>query len=410
MARRIGDSPATKATLLLASALTVLSSMTLSPDLPRIRAYFRNAPGAETLVPLMLTLHALFIVLGSPLAGFVVDRFGRKRLLIAAATLYGVAGSAGFVLDGLGPLLASRALLGLATAGTMTAATTLIADYYTGQTRAKFAGWQAAAMNFGGVAALAISGPLADRDWRLPFLIYLVGLALVPLIATTIVEPQRGEPVVSSSEVDGHRDHVPVRTLSLIYATMAACMLLFFFLVVRVPFHLAALVDATSTQIAVALAAANFCTGITALLYPRLREAIPDRAPLIALGFAGLGVGLVIVGIAPTYSLVVVGMFLAGTVQGIFLPTLNLWTAAVTPVAARGRAVSGLTASIFIGQFVSPFVSGPLTGMTGIATAFLLAGGIAFALAAVAMVAGWRTGHRSEVLSETNAQPAAPRV
>src|SRR5579883_1054601 len=131
------QSTQTKATLLLVSALTVLSSMTLSPTLPGIRAHFHTAPNASILVPLVLTLHAFFIVIGSPLAGYLLDRIGRKPLLIGAALLYGLAGSAGFLINDLWLLLLSRALLGLATAGTFTSASTLIADYYTGQTRSE---------------------------------------------------------------------------------------------------------------------------------------------------------------------------------------------------------------------------------------------------------------------------------
>jgi len=37
-------------------------------------------------------------VIGSPIAGLIVDRFGRKRLLLIATLLYGLAGSSGLFL------------------------------------------------------------------------------------------------------------------------------------------------------------------------------------------------------------------------------------------------------------------------------------------------------------------------
>lgn len=376
------DAPRVKATLLAVSALTVLSSMTLSPDLPAIREHFRAAPDADTLVRLVLTLHALFIVLGAPLAGYVADRFGRKRLLILAALAYGLAGSAGSLLDGLPALLTSRALLGLATAGTMTGATTLIADYYTGRTRTQLAAWQAAAMNFGGVAATLASGVLAGVSWRLPFLIYLVGIALVLPIAATLVEPARDAPGVPPSR-GGARgmDRAPRGALFAIYGFMFAMMLLFFVIPVQLPFYLHGTLHVGAAQNGVALAAPNLCTGLVALAYGRLARRL-DRLGLVALGFTGLGTGLLLIGVAPAYLPVVAGTFLAGSVQGVLLPTLGLWIMGVTPIAARGRAVSGLTASIFVGQFLSPFVSQPLGRAVGLGALFPLAGAAALAVAA----------------------------
>ncbi len=90
------DLPLTKATLLLVSTLTVMSGATIAPSLPAMRDYFAEIGQADLLVRLVLTIPALFIVIGSPIAGIVVDRLGRKPLLIVCAALYGLAGSSGF--------------------------------------------------------------------------------------------------------------------------------------------------------------------------------------------------------------------------------------------------------------------------------------------------------------------------
>jgi MFS family permease len=114
----------------------------------------------------VITLPALFIVIGSPIAGIIVDRFGRKSLLLVSAILYGVAGSSGFYVEGLTPILVGRAVLGLAVAGVMVSATTLIADYYSGPARAAFMGLQAGFMGLGGVVFLTLGGALAQQNWR----------------------------------------------------------------------------------------------------------------------------------------------------------------------------------------------------------------------------------------------------
>ncbi|WP_238360651.1 MFS transporter [Iningainema tapete] len=180
-----------KATLLLVSTLTVMAGATISPALPAMRQYFTSEPNADYWVRLVLTVPALFIALGAPFAGTIIDRFGRKTLLSIAVFIYGLAGSSGFVLNSLGIILLGRVLLGLSVAGIMTTATTLIADYYTGATRTLFLGLQAGFMGLGGVIFLSLGGFLADINWRMPFLIYLIAWLILPLIVIFLPEPNR---------------------------------------------------------------------------------------------------------------------------------------------------------------------------------------------------------------------------
>jgi MFS family permease len=153
-----GDSRLTQLTLMMISTLTVMAGATISPSLPTMREHFATLPNADYLVRLALTLPALFIAIGAPLVGIIIDRLGRKPLLLLALGLYGIAGASGFVLNDLNWLLVGRAFLGVSVAGIMTIATTLIADYYTGATRAQFLGLQASFMGLGGVLFLILGG------------------------------------------------------------------------------------------------------------------------------------------------------------------------------------------------------------------------------------------------------------
>ncbi|QYO63035.1 MFS transporter [Leptolyngbya sp. 7M] len=110
------DTLPVKATLLLVSTLTVMAGATIAPSLPAMRQYFSAVANADYWVRLVLTVPALFIALGAPIAGTIIDRFGRKGLLGLAVFLYGLAGSSGFVLSSIGPILLGRMLLGLSVA------------------------------------------------------------------------------------------------------------------------------------------------------------------------------------------------------------------------------------------------------------------------------------------------------
>jgi MFS family permease len=68
--------------LLTASVMPAMAIVSLVPVLPLLMREFTEVPGAAVLVPIMLTVPALCVALFSPLAGWVVDRIGRKPLLI----------------------------------------------------------------------------------------------------------------------------------------------------------------------------------------------------------------------------------------------------------------------------------------------------------------------------------------
>lgn len=90
------ETPSVKATLLLVSTLTVMVGATIAPSLPAMRQHFAAVPNADYWVRLVLSAPALFIAIGVPIAGTVIDRFGRKGLLGLSMFLYALAGSSGF--------------------------------------------------------------------------------------------------------------------------------------------------------------------------------------------------------------------------------------------------------------------------------------------------------------------------
>ena len=88
---------ALKLTVLLVSSLTIMSVITISPALPAMSADFEHIPNGQFIVQMVLTIPALFISLTSPLAGILIDRFGRLKLLYLAMVLYAIAGTSGFL-------------------------------------------------------------------------------------------------------------------------------------------------------------------------------------------------------------------------------------------------------------------------------------------------------------------------
>lgn len=185
--------------LLMAASLTTMANATISPALPGLERLFGEDPNAGMLVRLLVPAPSISVAIFAPFAGLVADRYGRRRMLLAGVILFVIAGCAGLFLPDLPTIFASRLVLGLAVALIMTAQTTLIGDYFTGDDRSALSGLQISAQNYGGLVFIALAGCFAAISPRLPFVIYGVAALFLPLIWTVIVEPQRITPAAHAS-------------------------------------------------------------------------------------------------------------------------------------------------------------------------------------------------------------------
>lgn len=378
---------ATKITLLLASSLTVMAGATVSPALPAMKQYFESAIAdvdtRTTLVKLIITLPALFIAIGSPIAGLIVDRFGRKPLLLITTLLYGLAGSSGLYFDSLTAILAGRAVLGFAVAGVMVAATTLIADYYRGPARAEFMGLQAGFMGLGGVLFLTLGGILAQQNWRYPFAIYLFAWSIVPLILAFILEPNRSDaslPGVESPTPEAPPQSMPVGVLGIVYGLTTLSQIAFYLIPVQLPFFLESLVQAVPSQSGLAIAVCTLFSAIASLTYGKLKRRM-EFVTFLPLIFGLMGIGYLLIGQSANWAQVLTGLAISGMGLGILMPNMTVWLSAAVPEAMRGRALGGLSTAMFLGQFLSPIVTQPFTKIVGLGAVYAIVGGFLAILA-----------------------------
>jgi MFS family permease len=55
---------------------------------------------------------------------------------------------------------------------------------------------------------------------------------------------------------------------------------------------------------------------------------------------------------------------------------MSVWLSSAVPDKLRGRALGGLSTSMFLGQFLSPIVTQPLTKSVGLGGTYALTGGV----------------------------------
>jgi len=339
-----------KVTLLLVSSLTIMSMITISASLPDMTKAFSALPNAENLVKLTLSFPALFIALTAIIAGKFIDKFGRLRLLNAALILYAIAGSSGYWLDNIYIILAGRALLGICVGITMTIATTLIADYYQGKSRQKFAGLQIAVMSLGGIMFVTLGGVLADISWRVPFLLYLFPLLILPMTSLFLKEPKTLH-IAKSTDTSVKSPKI----IWLVFINIMIMWILFFIIPVQIPFYLKSIGIEKNTLIGIAIASTTFFSVISSLSFSRIKDRLSYQQVfgigylLMALSFASISYG-------GSYGMVMIGMLLAGLGMGLMIPNANVWVMQLAPEQIRGQEIGRLTTFWFMGQFLSPII------------------------------------------------------
>jgi len=392
------DNSSVKITLLAASVMTILGGAFLSPVLPAIRNHFSDVTNVDYLTRFVLTLPAFFIALNAPLAGYIVDRIGRMRVLVFSLILAGLAGGSGYLTPTLPTLLVGRGLLGIAVAGIMTSSTTLIADYFDGEQRARILGLQTGFLGIGGTIFITLAGFLADLNWRLPFLIHLIALALLPFVLMFLFEPRPefrcadnpptvGEPGACVGESiqmesgtpipfdEDHSEPIPIRLIAFIYTVILLVQIVFYIVPLQLPFYLKELSGATAAQsgMAIAIFALSFALASIFLGKPMARR---DHITVLMLSFIIIGVGLSMIPLAGETPILYLGLVTGGIGVGMLIPNLYVWLASDTPTAIRGRVLGGFTTATFLGQFLSPIISQPLIGIYDIGRTMLIAGGL----------------------------------
>ena len=372
-----------KATLLLVSSLTIMSMITISASLPDMNVAFSDIPDSAALVKLSLSFPGLFIALSAMVAGVVIDKAGRLKLLGLALLLFALGGTSGYWLNNLYGILAGRALLGVSVGISMTIVTTLVADYYQGKARQQFAGLQIAVMSVAGILFISLGGILADIGWRVPFLLYFFSLLILPAAFKYLKEPQRtGEP----REVK--RDISSPGIIWIIFGNVMLIWIIFFIIPVQIPFYLKDIGVEKNTMIGLAIAASTLFSAVSSFSYSRIKDLLSFRQ-IFALGYVLMGLAFIAIALGNSYAAVLLGMLLAGLGMGLMIPNANVWVMHLAPQEIRGREIGRLTTFWFLGQFLSPVILLPVLEHFDLPQLFQWLSVVLFGLGATFLIWSW---------------------
>ncbi|HTI26960.1 MAG TPA: MFS transporter [Kutzneria sp.] len=361
--------------LLAGSCMSVLGAVLIAPVLPQLSRAFADTPGADVLVPIVLTAPALLIGLTAPFAGVVVDRIDRKRLLLLAMLAYTVFGTAPLYLDSLGAILVSRVLVGLCEGAIMTCCTTLIGDYWSGARRARYLGLQTLVATLSATVFLALGGILGASGWRTPFWLYAVAAPLAIPMALKLWQP------TSNGKPSKHLVRLPWRQLAAPCLVTLFGGVVFYALIVELSYVLTGVGVAATGTIGAISAIMSLATAAGAIAFSRLSGKTPRVLLPVEFGLSAAGLLLVFATVSPV--VITVGAVFTGFGTGMLLPTLLTWAVNRLTFDQRGRGTGLWTGTLFLGEFVCPLALAAIGAGAGGLQGALAVLGIASALAGV---------------------------
>jgi len=397
--------------LLAAACMPVMAATLITPVIPAMKTHFAEqlpAAAVEGLVPLLVALPALMVAVFAPFAGQIVDRVGRRNLLIIALFAYAALGVVPAFLDGFVAMLLSRLVLGVCESAIMTVATALIVDYFHDeQKRNRYLGLQAAASAIAATVFIVIGTVLMTVTWQAPFWVYLISLLIAVPAIFLLWEPEETERVAQAE-----RGRIPWRGLGGPLVATVVGGFTFYTLVIHLPSTVAQVGRLADSAPAVGglAALASVAVALGGVVFPAVKRRLGDR--IVPLAFLLQAVGQLFIwglsGVAGVMG-VAVGAVVASFGSGLLLPGFLTWVVTRTSFAQRGRVTGLWTGAFFLGNFLAAPVIGQLGGaLSGPgANGFPVAIGFVGILAALFAVVTWFSSRRSSATETPLGTPEA---
>ena len=383
------------ATLVIAGFLPIVAIVSMFPIVASMIQHFAGDPDAAAKVPMMVTAPGLTIAILAPFAGFFVDKFGRRRLLLGCTFFYGVFGTAPFFLQDLDQIIATRLMLGVCEAGILTIVNTLIADYWDSKGRHNWLFLQGVVGPFMAAGVVLSAGLIASIRWNGGFLIYLVAFPIFLATLFLVFEPKGAAKHDTLAQTGGQP--AAATPFPVIPALAVAGLSLFVSAIYYVFIVNGSIVF---SEVGVAnpgdVSKIAFLPSLLVIPGALLFRVLSNRPNTVQLGalLGVLGTGLTIMGMAQNLSQLIVGLCIQQVGSGMTVPALIAWAQTKFPFEHRGCGMGIWTGAFFLGQFVSPWFVHNIKNAAGtMQGAFLISGSAA--LLAMVIAAGLTARRRA---------------
>ncbi len=385
LSRPFGTATSASERLAIAIAVGAMGTLGFSvtaPILPDLADAFGVSLGSIGLVQGSISFAG---VMFSAVIGYMADRTGRRRVILAALALFSVFGVAGFFARSFWALVTVRFLQGVGTSGILGVGIVLIGDTFEGDARTRAMGINMTGLQMTSLLGPVIAGFLAVNGTFRPFLIFLIGVPLAAWASRmptdrpteTVERPLRH---LRDALATMRREHTLADYAGVLVATFVATYLLHGLGLTVVPLLLDDEFGIGVAARGVYIASFQFGIVLAAIRIGVLIARI-GKVNLITVSFALMAVGSAVTALAASAGWVVAGLAVCGFGFGAFVPQAQAYAATVGGAHYRGLTVLVWVTIIRLSQVAGPPAGSMLYDAAGPTVPFWSAAAITGALA-----------------------------
>ena len=331
--------------ILSLSLLTVMAGAAVAPALGVIQEYFSQQ--SQLLIQMIISIPALFIFGTNLIFPRLCSRMGSRTLVLLGLILYTVGGIAAGLFSNIWLVLAMRAVVGIGVGIIMPLSTGLLAYYFPPDQLDGMMGWSSSMNQLGGVIATFLSGILAGFSWRASFLVYLLGLLSI-ILCVIFLPNSRIHSGGGGSSTRNLRKYAPY------IAAMFFLMMTFF--IYPSNFAMIATKDGTVPQhlIAVIMADMDVIAAISGALFVKIKEWTGNGAGCVApVLFLS---GYLLLAMTDQLAWILLGSACIGFANGVGIPYIISAASHKAGKAAAATVLPLISASLYLSQFLTPFI------------------------------------------------------
>jgi len=361
-------------------AILMMGVVGIASNLGVIGAHFPEL--SQTDIQGLMSVPCIVIMVVTLLMGKAMDLVSKKTLTIVAIILFLIGGIAPAYMGSFTAILVLRGVFGVGVGMLQVLCTALVAENYEGAEREKVQGNLTAFQMIGCAIMVFGGGMLGGKGWNTGF--YIHAIAIVSLIAALVlipnVKPTKG---VAAEGQSAEKAKMGSAVFFWFFAGF------FVFVVGQVFSNSNAFLVADKglgDSAASGLGMAFFCAGgiVMGLLYGKVASIFGKFT--MSFGFLVTAGAYVVIALSSSIGMFYVGCLLYGLGLSVVMPQFFISVGSSVPPAAIGMAMSVATCIQNFGQFCSPYIVSPLTGLVGgmeSVAAFWVAGALAAVLAIV---------------------------
>lgn len=310
------------------SALNALPGLAVSPILGKLSVIFPRS--TELDIQMLSSLPSLLIIPFILLAGKLAERVNFIRLLQLGLVLFAASGILYLMSGRMWQLIAVSGLLGVGSGLIIPLSTGLISKYFVGEYRVKQFGLSSAITNVTLVVATAVTGYLAEVNWHLPFVVYLLPLVSLVLSvylqrsmasegSTSLSDDRPAAAATADVDTGGSKYGIHVRHLWGVMAVYGIAT----FLVLVVSFNLPFLMQEyhfTSGNSGLMISLFFLAIMTPGFFLNRIVRTLKEKTKFYS--FLSIALGLALIWISPKEWVIAPGCILVGLGYGVIQPVV----------------------------------------------------------------------------------------